>query len=247
MKGQKVVLRGRCFATAKLGGRKAKMLLPVALVLALVAAFALVVSGCDSGGCDSGGGTEEKVNALPPFEGAFVASEEEATALATGADTAISQAISEALAQGGGNIRGLPLPGEIPPDFATQRASTSGHYTYNGVSLDYTATYSDGYPSTYPFTMAIVEMVTIQGTYYGYKIDGDYNIKLDMNYTSSSAYNMKIDYDCIYTVSYNGKGMKVVYTGDMTAATPPTTYTYNLNYAVYDNSGTAVFVYKYNG
>jgi hypothetical protein len=227
MKGQKTVLVG---------------------ILAAALVFALMVTGCDSGGGGGGGGTEEKVNALPPFEGTFVGSEAEATSLAEGADSAITQAISAALAQGGGNIRGLPFSrGETAPDLDTLRAAASGHYAYNGVTLDYTATYSDGDPSTYPFTMAIVEKVTIHGTYSGYKIDGDYNLKMDMNYTSSSEYSFKYDYDCILTISYNGKGMKLVETGYMTAITPPTTYTYNLDYAIYDNNGTAVFVYKYNG
>jgi hypothetical protein len=64
------------------------------------------------------------------------------------------------------------------------------------------------------------------------------------NITNKSTFNCKYQYDCIYVVSYNGKGMKVITTGDMTMSSSGS-YTYNLHYAVYDNNNVARYNYDY--
>jgi hypothetical protein len=219
-------------------------------ILGMALVFGMALIGCDNGSTDDNGdGVPDEVKELSSFEGTFVASEQEATTIATGADTQIQLAISAALANGGVNPNILPsIKSATLPDFEIHRAinGLDGHYSYNGIELDYTVTYSDGYPTTYPFTMNMVERVSVNGTYSGYKISGVYNVKVDSSYTSAGAYNMKYNYDCTYTVSYNGKGMKIVTTGEMTMASSPVSYNYDLHYAVYDNGNVRRYNYDYN-
>jgi hypothetical protein len=194
-------------------------------------AMGIVFAGCDTG--DDGDGGLAKVGGLPEFEGTFVASEAEATALASAADTQIQAAINQALAQGPqSNIAGRAA------------VAASGHYEYNGVSVDYTVSGNTS-SSTYPFDYKIKEVVTIDGTYGGYKIKGNYNLDLDYTFTSAAEYSITYKYDCWYTVSYNGTGMKVIATGDMILTSQPE-YIWNLHYAVYDNSNVLRFNYDYN-
>jgi hypothetical protein len=199
--------------------------------LAVALVFALM--GCDAGGLkDLGSGTSTTVDALPAFEGAFVASEQEATTLASMADVQIQTAIATALAQGpSGSLS------------AARAVTQDGHYVYNGISLDYTVSMSDNGQS-YPSTMNMKEIVTIDGTYSGYKISGRYNVVLDYTYTDVSTFSVKYKYDCVYVVSYNGKGMKVITTGDMTMSSSES-YTYNLHYAVYDNGNVCKYDYDF--
>lgn len=96
---------------------------------------------------------------------------------------------------------------------------------------------------TYPSSFNIKQVVKINGVYEGYKVNGHYNLTLDYTYTDESNYSILYDYDCTYTVSYNGKGMKVIATGKMTMALPD--YTYDMNYAVYDNDNTLKYNYNY--
>jgi hypothetical protein len=201
------------------------------LIMALAVGF--VLTGCDTG--TGGGDNSEAIMELPSFSGTFVANEQEATTLATGADSQIQAAIAAALAQGPSN------------SLSVARAVTqSGHYVYNGVSLDYTVSMSDNFGQSYPSPMNAKDLVTITGTYGGYTINGIYNLVLDYTYTNSSTFTCKYKYDCVYMISYNGKGMKVITTGDMTLSTSGGyTYTYNLHYAVYDNNNVERYNYNY--
>jgi hypothetical protein len=213
-------------------------------ILAVMLVFGLLVVGC------SNNGTLAEIKALPSYEGEFVASEDEATDLALGAETQIMLAINAALANGGASPNILPhMAGDIPPqlDIQAARAATSGHYSYMGISLDYTITTSANYP-TPPASAEIVEKVTIDGTYGGYKINGIYDLTLSWKYTSASDYTVKYGYNCIYTVSHAGKGigMKVVQTGNMTM-TSAGKITYALHYTVYDNGNVGRYSYDYKG
>jgi hypothetical protein len=203
---------------------------------ALALALGLVLAGCPNETTDDTGDiNSQKAGNLSSFEGEFVASEEDATTLASGADIQIQQAIALALAQGQG----------LQANEVTARAvvSESGHYEYNGVSLDYTVTENTS-DNTYPFFYDVEEVVSIDGTYGGYKIKGRYNLNLHYNLTSETVYNIKYDYDCWYAVSYGGKGMKVITTGEMNM-TSSGSYTYNLHYAVYDNNNVSRYNYDY--
>jgi hypothetical protein len=93
--------------------------------------------------------------------------------------------------------------------------------------------------------MDMVEKVTIDGTYADYTVVGDYNMNLKYMFTSESEYTATFNYDCAYVVSYQGKGMKVVATGDVTMASPSCDDTYNLHYAVYDNSNVRRYDYDF--
>jgi len=211
----------------------------------LVLAFCFI--GCDDGSTDVDGGAPEEVKSLPAFEGTFVADETEASTLASGCQAQIQTAISAALSNGG--VSGNILP-SLNVEGALNNVSrsvgspgTSGHYSYNGVSLDYTVSTSGSYPS-YPWSATIDEVVTINGTYGGYKISGQCTIHLVESFTSASSYTMAYTYDETFVVSYGGKGMKLVYTGSMNTGTSGST-TYNVHYAVYDNSNTRRYNYDY--
>jgi hypothetical protein len=202
---------------------------------AFVLILGLVLVGCPNGTTDNGGDVNsQKVNNLQSFEGEFVASEQEATTLASGADTQIQQAIATALAQGLQANRVIPRAA----------VSENGHYEYNGISLDYTVTGNTS-SSTFPFYYDVKEDVSINGTYAGYKIKGNYNVNLRYNVTSQTVYSIQYDYDCWYAVSYDGKGMKVVTTGEMNM-TSSGSYTYDLHYAIYDNNDISRYNYDYN-
>jgi hypothetical protein len=203
-------------------------------MLVLVLAFSVVVVSCDNG--NNGLDDDRAIGELPVFEGNFVASEDEATALAIGVNAQIQVAIEEALTQGG--------PKENR--FAGKAAvSQNEHYEYNGIVLDYTVS---GDASGNSYTAKYI--VSIDGTYGGYKVKGKYNFDLEYTGTSTES-RTKYIYDCIYTVSYSGTGMKVITTGDMimTITFEPSvtySYNYNLHYAVYDNSNVRRYNYDYN-
>jgi hypothetical protein len=207
--------------------------------MAAVLALVLVLAGCEqpsSGGGDGGGlpgdpSNDDGIAKLPAFEGAVVASESEASTLASGSMAAITSAIAEAMSY---------------PDSNSRAVYASGTYSYNGVTVQYNASTGGSYPD-YPYTMDVTEKVTINGTYIGYTIKGT---GLDIQYTqshqSASEYTMKYTYKAAYTVSYNGKGMKLEYTGTMDmSVNGSTSYNYNLHYKVYDNSNKLLFNYDY--
>jgi hypothetical protein len=127
---------------------------------------------------------------------------------------------------------------------ARAAVSQNGHYEYLGISVDYTVS-GNTTSDTYPFNYSVAEIVTIDGTYGGYRIKGNYNLELVYTVESSTNNSMKCNYDCIYTVSYNGKGMKIITTGDMTMTSTPSSFIYNLHYAVYDNNNTRRYNYDY--
>jgi hypothetical protein len=199
------------------------------LVIAL--AFGFVLIGCPMGSDDEKGNSE--VKSLPSFEGQFVGSEAEASALASGAEAQIQLAIAEALEQGPRSNIGM----------SRAAVSENGHYTYNGVTVDYTVT-GDIDSDTYPFSYTVKERVAIDGTYAGYKIKGRYNLNLNYTVTSETVSSIKYDYDCVYAVSYGGKGMKLVYTGNLVITSAPE-YIYNVHYAVYDNNNALRYNYDY--
>jgi hypothetical protein len=202
---------------------------------AFMLVLGLVLIGCPNGTIDNGGDVNsQKVNDLQSFEGEFVASAQEATTLASGADTQIQQAITMALAQGLQANRIIPRAVE----------SQNGHYEYNGIRLDYTVTGNTS-SSSFPFYYDAKEVVTINGTYGGYKIKGNYNVNLHYKVTSETVYSIQYDYDCWYTVSYGGKGMKVITTGEMNMISSGS-YTYDLHYAVYDNNNVSRYSYDYS-
>jgi hypothetical protein len=191
----------------------------------------LVLAGCPQGIVDEEGDeNSQKVSSLSSFEGEFVANEEDAKTLVSGADWQIQQAIGAALAQG------------LPENSVAARvvAAESGHYDYNGIILDYTVT-GDISGGTFPSEGYVKELVSINGTYGGYKIQGKYQANLHYTIASETEYRVRYEYDCGYTVSYGGKGMKVITTGEM-SMTSWGSQKYNLHYAVYDNNN----VLQYN-
>jgi hypothetical protein len=200
-------------------------------MLALVLVFSAAVVSCDNG--NNGTDGEKELENLPAFEGDFVANEEEAAALATGADVAIRAAIDAALAQE-----------SQKNSFAGKAAvSQTGHYYYNGISLDYAFSGDD---ETGSYTARVI--ATVDGTYVGYRVIGKYNYDLVVTSTSSG-YTMKFAYDCVYTVSYNGKGMKVIQTGSALVTTTSDSsvhYNVDLHYTVYDNGNVRRYNYDYN-
>jgi hypothetical protein len=225
------------------------------LLFSIIFAAMLALAGCGGGG---GGGDSpdndvtdtdevgpEDVQNLQSFEGQFVSSETEATTLASGADIQIQSAIAQALTHTGQALAQVQ-PTENP-SANTLAAERSGHYEYNGVVMDYTVS-GDILSQTYPYSYNIAEIVTINGTYGGYKINGSYNLHLNYIWTSATAYSVKYDYDSVYTVSHDGKGMKVIQSGDMTMTYNQSSYSYsyNLHYAVYDNNNIRRFNYDYD-
>ena len=207
-----------------------------------IAAAALILgialAGCDnstSGGVslNDGGDGSEQVQDLPSYEGSFVTSQTEAQTFQVAADVQIQQAITAALAH--------PVQQNILQ--ARTAENQSGHYEYNGVVMDYTVTGSLTGDS-YPYEYSIKEIVTINGTYGGYTINGKYDVNLSYKYTDASTFTIKYNYDCVYTVSYNGKGMKLIYTGNMDM-TSSGSYVYDVHYAVYDNNNTRRYNFDY--
>jgi hypothetical protein len=197
---------------------------------ALLLTFVLVLGACGNGTIPN---DQQQVQELPSFEGSFVSSETEAQTIQTGADTQIQTAIADAIAQAPSlNARA-----------ARAAAGTSGHYEYNGVSVDYTVNGSTS-SEVYPFSYTVKQVATINGTYGGYKINGKYNVSLEYTYSSSSSYLVKYKYDCVYSVSYNGKGMKLIYTGDYELRSSGY-YSYNVHYSVYDNKNTRKYNFDY--
>jgi hypothetical protein len=195
-------------------------------MLAAVLPFAFVLTGCPPEG-----GVNPEIKNLPPFEGEFVASEEEASALATGANAQIEAAITAAVAQG--------------PQASMSRAvvSESGYFEYNGVRVDITVT-GNTVGDNYPLKSTIKELVTVNGTYGGYRVKGRYDLNLNCTATSPTEASIKGSLDCVYTVSHNGKGMKLVCTGNVELTTI-NTYTYSVYYAVYDNNNDLQYNYNY--
>jgi hypothetical protein len=209
-----------------------------AVMPAFVLVLGLVLAGCPNGTTD-GNSEADKVGSLPSFEGEFVGSEQDATTLASGADTQIQAAIQQALYYG------------TPTNSENMRAavSESGRYEYNGISLDYTVT-GDTSSNAYPQYVDITEVVSIDGTYNGYKIKGRYNLHVRLEAASQTESSFETDYDCWYTVSYNGKGMKVIATGTMNmnisgTNTSSSSITANMHYAVYDNDNVSRYDYNY--
>lgn len=85
------------------------------------------------------------------------------------------------------------------------------------------------------------ELITIDGTYGGYTISGK-GMKI---YQNEVAPFTKYNYDCAFTVSYNGKGMKIIYTGSMDI-TSTGKNAYKLHYTVYNNNNTGIYNFDYN-
>jgi hypothetical protein len=205
------------------------------LLSVVLVGFVLMGGGCSNGTTDdpAGSGGIAEITALPSFDGDFVANETEATTLAIEADGVIDDAIAAALS--------YPLGVDLA-------VVASGHYYYNGVDLVYTVTRSDSYP-TAPYTVSEKDIVKIDGTYgAGYKVAGRYDFDVNLAVDASSNFTYKYKYDCVYTVSRGGKGMKIIATGDYTLSIAGATYVYayKMHYAVYDNSNTKRYDYDYN-
>jgi hypothetical protein len=220
--------------------RRRKMLNRNAFVAipAFVLVLGLVLSGCPNGTTDNAGdANSQKASNLQSFEGEFVASEQEATILASAADIQIQQAINAALTQG------------IQASMGAARAvvSQNGYYEYNGIRLDYTVT-GNTTSTTFPFYYDVKELVSIDGTYSGYKIKGNYNLDIRYGFISQTVSSVKCDYDCWYAVSYNGKGMKVITTGEMNVdiTSSGSDVSYDMHYAVYDNNNVRRYNYDDN-
>ena len=199
--------------------------------------FALAICGCSGGadgGSGGGGGVPQTVKELPSFEGTPVATETEAMSLAAESMVQIQLAISEAMT--------------AEPVLSMSRSIyESGNYSYNGVTLQYTVTVT-GDPPFPPYTMNVSELVTIDGTYYGYTIKGvGLDIKSEVSSLSEANLSSKYRYNCAYTVSKDGKGMKVVYSGTSDTTLNGETYSteYKLHYAIYDNSNNVLFSIDY--
>lgn len=200
-------------------------------VIALSMGMILAACSQPTGG---GGGTptnndntpEQTIKNLPSYTGSFVANQDEASQLALTAQNKIDDAILAAI--GNGTSSG---------SMARAAVNESGHYEYNGVKLDYTVSISGAHPS-YPYSQNVTESGTINGTYGGYDIKGNFDIKYVENATSASASSIKFTYNMVYVISHNGKGMKIVHTGDMTVTVSGATQSisYDLHYAVYDNA-----------
>jgi hypothetical protein len=206
---------------------------------AFVLVLGLVLAGCPNGTTDNAGGVNsQKISNLQSFEGEFVASEQVATTLASGADIQIQQAITAALTQGVQASKGV----------ARAVVSQDGHYEYNGIRLDYTVTGNTS-GNTFPFYYDVKELVSIDGTYGGYRIKGNYNLNIHYNFISQTVSSIKCDYDCWYAVSYGGKGMKVITTGEMNidiTSSGSDTLSYDIHYAVYDNNNVRRYNYDDN-
>jgi hypothetical protein len=133
----------------------------IALILAMVLAACSQPTGGGSPSVQTG--NEQAINSWPNFEGTFVASETEATTLATTSEAQIQSAIAAAVANG------------VAPtsSIVARAANQSGHYVYNGVTLDYTYAQT-GTVGQYPYSINLTEKGTIDGTYSGYTIKGHF-------------------------------------------------------------------------
>jgi hypothetical protein len=210
------------------------------LVLVIVLAFGMLIVGCKGNIIDiEKDPVEQKVEALPSFEGSFVSSEAEASTLAVAAQTVIKSAIDAAIFYG---QQSEQLSRNQPRD----AVNISETYTYNGITLSYRYTETDEYGLTYPFSSSTIVNATVNGTYGGYTIKGRYYFKNDIDYTAELSYTDKIVYDCVYVVSGNGKGMKLVQTGDVTlTSSEGDAGTYSVHLAVYDNDNVRRYNYDY--
>jgi hypothetical protein len=181
----------------------------------------------------------QEVKKLPAFEGSFVASKADATALVEESMSQINAAISTAIASSQGQeIQTLLSSARASSDDIDNLDDPSGTYNYDGVTvtIEFSKTGGGG---GYIMTVEAV----IDGTYDGYKISGRYYSKASLNYTSDEQFDSKNVYDYAYTVSKNGKGMKLVLTGDATISSDGAS-TLNLNYSIYDNSGVRQYNYS---
>jgi len=159
----------------------------------------------------------EKIISLPSYQGAFVASQSEATTMANDVDIEVQAAIQEVLTQ----------------------ANTSGHYEKNGMVVDYTVTYSGSHGSSH-----ITQITNIEGIYNGYVIQGVYNLIIDRIHTSPMEdFSIHTEYNSWYSVSHNGKGMKAKINGKKTIS--PSGSSYDLHYAIYDNNNVLRYKYDY--
>jgi hypothetical protein len=210
------------------------------LVLVIVLAFGMLIVGCKGNIIDvEKDPVEQKVEALPSFEGSFVSSEAEASTLAVAAQTVIESAIEAAISSG---QQSEQLSQNQPRD----AVKISDTYIYNGITLSYSYTATGEYGLTYPFSSSTIVNATVNGTYGGYIIKGIYDFKNDIEYASELSYTDKIVYDCVYVVSGNGKGMKLVQTGDVTlTSSEGDTGTYSVHLAVYDNDNVRRYNYDY--
>ncbi|MDR0552427.1 MAG: hypothetical protein LBG72_10550 [Spirochaetaceae bacterium] len=176
---------------------------------------------------------EQKIKDLPAFEGNAVSSEDEASVMAIGAMAQITAAATAALSY------------SAQSNTINRAVAPSGNYSYNGVKLTYSVSTTGSYP-TPPYTMDVKELITIDGTYGGYTISGKgMEIDSSITYTSSTSVSIKYKYDCAFTVSYNGKGMKIIYTGSMDI-TSTGKNAYKLHYTVYNNNNTAIYNFDYD-
>jgi hypothetical protein len=198
-------------------------------ISAMVLVFGLVIGGCGHGG---GNPILEEIQSLPSFEGEFVASEEEAGELFSDAEPIIQAAITAALASS--------------PVSSMRAVSLDGNYAYNGVTLKFTFTASDSYP-TPPWTAKFIYRATIDGTYSGYVIKGRYDYDENASQSDASTYSGDLNFDEVLSISYNGKGAKFVITGTAAASTSPSlSMVYDLHYAVYDNENVLRYNFDYS-
>jgi len=228
-------------------------------LLCSIVLVGIALVGCETS-TSSGGGGEipqtddglpsneiEKVKALPSFEGTFVSSESEAKTLASTSMAKIDGAISAALMYGRESASTLHSLSAVEPLSGISRSAyyDIGHYSYNGVSLDYSFTTSDNFPY-YPCSITEIETLTINGTYGGYKIFGSCSLKIFTSLSSQYSVTTVCTYNESYAVSYNGVGMKVVITGSMNYALyTSSSSNMNYHYSVYDNSNILWYNYDY--
>jgi hypothetical protein len=229
------------------------------LALMLAAAFSLAMTGCEQdAGDDVGtGGDEpsEEIKNLPDFKGIFVENETEAQKLSKVADTKIQGAFSAAIGEitgriGTGDQTDLYLYEGI--DFSTfkslNQSTINGEIDSHGIKAGYTVTFSDDTMLFQKTNYSIIMTGTIDGTYDGYEIKGNFATKAEVSTEYSNealTINMKAVYDISYSVSYKGEGMKVVSNMTVKISGTITSPTTTGTYSIYDNDGVLRFSYSY--
>jgi hypothetical protein len=213
----------------------------------------------------SWGGGGEEVSGLPSFEGTFVASEETAVELADDSyaqitpiilsmiDEAMSPVFPSSSVYGvHGILRNSIGRPEIPLYQTQDRNSTedtSGTIERDGVKMYYSISIS-----TSPICIKYNMKGSIDDTYDGYKIAGDFEIDTEIKYIEEEEkeiYTEKFHNDFSYSVSKYGVGMKVIMKVDMAlaetydASSETEDFYLITKYSIYDNENNLKYEYGY--
>jgi hypothetical protein len=206
--------------------------------------------------------TPAAVTKLPRFEGSFISDEVQAMQFSSQAQTAITTAMLEVLSGSpvanrvllqSNLLRNLtPLYTENDSDESGSEENESDddsgdnseaspgtvRYEENGISLVQTTTIT-GSAGSFPFTTNVNRVLTIDGTYNGFRIIGSYRIRAATTQTSSTANTTTSNSDVTITASKGGKGMKNRTTSTITMTTSTSSQipamTTTMHYAIYDN------------